>query len=269
MKDDAINKLVSFIGEFISNGFTLDADIIRFIESTYGINETSDIIDLLENNSDEAILSMLSYPPENFREQIEEFIPLAGLPLSDIKKIEDSVNALTPELFVFFNKINKKIILSKNDSFFCCKRFIQKLYLNLPLDFISNTKTVGNGLNLSAIKVLLRKKKFSSNDDCCDFLNNLISNLQMENNTDEEYLKLIDLASDLFNGADENPFDILAEKKDFYIKSLLEHDEFNNLLKSYSMEFIMAKKIIVPIIPADELIYMINSINKMTRIVYK
>ena len=266
-KDAVINKLSSLINEHISKGFALDTDTIRFIESAYGLSEANEIADFLENDSDEAILGMISYPPENFRGKIEKFIPSDGVSLDDIKKIEDSVNTLTQGCFIFFNK---KIPLSKKDSNLCCKKFIRRLYLNVSLNFISNDNLSKNDLNLFAIKALLRKKKFSSNVECSNFINDLISNLQIAgNDLDEEYLRLIDLLSDFFNGSDKNPFDILAEKRDFYVRALLEYEEFNNLLKSYSMEFIMMKRIRAPIVSVDEAMYIIKSIDKITRIAYK
>jgi len=253
-------KITSLINEHISNGFALDTDTIHFIKSAYGINE-DEIINFLEDSIDNAILDMISYPPDNFREKIEEFIPPAGLSPSDIKEIEDSINILSLQCSVIFNK---KIYLSGQDSLLCCKRFIQRLSLNVSLSFISSDNTSKNNINLLAIKTLLRKKKFISNSKCANFINTLILNLQKtEKTSDEEYLKLIDLSSKLFNGSDKDPLDILLDKKDFYIRALLEHDEFNNLLKSYSMEFIMMKKIYAPLVPVDEAVNMIRLIDKI------
>jgi len=259
-----INKLSSLISEHISNGFPVDMDTLHFIKSAYGLNEANEILNFLENNMDEAVLDMISYPPDNFREKIEEFIPHAGLSLSAIKKVEDSINVLSPETFIVFDK---KIFLSKSDSLLCHKRFIQRLNLNVSLDFLSNDNPSDNSANRSAVKAILRKKKFTSNIECCNFINELISNLQMvKDNSDEEYLKLIDLSSDIFNGSDKAPLDILSAKKDFYIRAILEYDEFNNLLKSYSMEFIMMKKIHAPLVPVDEAVYMIKLIDEMMRV---
>ena len=269
-KNDVLDKLSSLINEHTSNGFPLDIDAVRFINSTYGLSEANEIVDFLKSNSDEAILSMISYPPDNIRIKIDEFLPLEGLSLSDIKKVEDSVSSLGVKCFIFFNKINEKIPLSEEDAIWCYKKFIQRLNLNVSLNFISNVDSSDNNINLPEIKALLRKKKFSSNNDCAGFINDLIFNLQtLENNPDEDYIKLIDISSDFFNGSDKSPFDILSEKKNFYAGILLENDEFNNLLRSYTMEFIMMKKIRVPPVPADEAVRMIKLIDRITGIVYK
>jgi len=254
-------KLTTLINEHISKGFVLDIDTAHFIKSAYGLDGADEIIDFLENNSDDAILDMISYPPDNFREKIEELIPADGLSLSDIKEIEDSVNISSPECFIFFDK---KIFLSKDDSLLCYKKFIQRLNFSVPLNFISSENPPDSSINLLAIKALLRKKKFISNSNCSNFINKLVSNLQaVENNSGEEYLQLIALAAGLFNGADKDPFNILSDKKDFYIRALLEYDEFNNLLKSYSMEFIMMKKIYAPLVGVDEAVNMIKLIDRI------
>jgi hypothetical protein len=236
-------------------------------------------------------------------------MPLIGLSLSEIKKIEDSINISSTECFVLFDK---KIFLSKEDSDLCRKKFIQRLNLNIALNFISTDTPHNSSINMPKIKAILRKKKFSANAECAYFINKLISNLQIKNsyppprpqgvaeevnpdeecfkqshpradggnekmNSDEEYLILINLASDIFNGTDKNPtdknteynnpMDILSAKKELYTRALLEYDEFNNLLKSYSMEFIMMKKIHAPLVPVDEAMYMLRLIDKMMRIV--
>ncbi|MCL1833462.1 MAG: hypothetical protein FWG49_03065 [Leptospirales bacterium] len=264
---ETVNKITTLINEHISKGFILESDIIHFIKSAYGLSETDEITDFLEKSIDEAIVNMISYPSDNFREEIEEFIPAEGISFNDIKKIEDSVNILSPGSFISFNK---KIPLSKEDSLYCQKKFVQRLNLNAALNFISDSNPANDAINLSAVKAILRKKKFTSNSACYDFINKLIFNYTVpENDADKEYLKLIDLSSDLFHGTDKDPFDILSDKKDFYIRALLEYDEFNNLLKSYSMEFIMMKKIHAPLVPVDEAVSMIKLIEKITRIAYR
>ena len=268
-EENILNKLSSLISEHLSQGFVLDDDTSHFLKSGYGLNEPDEIIDFLENNIDDAILDMISYPHDDFRVQIEEFIPAEGLSLSAIEKVYDSVNNLSPAGFI---RHDKKIFLSKKDSKYCCKKFMQRLNLNVSLNFIfDNNQPDDNqsdkNINIHAVKALLRKKKFNSNNECCDFMNSLISNSWTD--SDKEYLKLIDLSADLFNRSDKNPYDILSEKKHYYIRALLEYDEFNNLLKSYSMEFIMMKKIQAPLVPVDEAVNMIRLIDKITRIVYK
>ena len=266
-EENILNKLSSLISEHLSQGFVLDDDTSHFLKSGYGMNEPDEIIDFLENNIDDAILDMISYPHDDFRVQIEEFIPAGGLALSAIEKVYDSVNNLFPAGFI---RHNKKIFLSKKDSHNCCKKFMQRLNLNVSLNFIFDDNQSDKNINIHAVKALLRKKKFSSNNECCDFMNSLVSNLRADSdNPGEEYLKLIDLSADLFNRSDKNPYDILSEKKHYYIRALLEYDEFHNLLKSYSMEFIMMKKIHAPLVPVDEAVNMIRLIDKITRIVYK
>ena len=272
IEEKILNRLSSLISEHLSQGFVLDDDTSHFLKSAYGMNEPDEIIDFLENNIDDAILDMISYPPDDFRVRIEEFIPAEGLALSDMEKIYDSVNNLSPAGFI---RHNKKIFLSKKDSHDCCKKFMQRLNLNVSLNFISDDNQSNNNINsdyninIHAVKAILRKKKFGSNNECCDFMNRLVSNLRTgSDNSGEENLKLIDLSCDLFNRSDKDPFDILSEKKHYYIRALLEYDEFNNLLKSYSMEFIMMKKIQAPLVPVDEAVNMIKLIDKITRTAY-
>ncbi len=249
-------------------GFTADQDIINFIQSAFGISDVDDICSLIENGDDGGtVIDLISYPHDTFRELIENLIPPEGLSLSQIKIIEDLLLNSSEESFILI--CGRKVILSKEDSLFCCKQFLKRLNLQIPLNSISLHGPAEDIISILSIKTQLRKKKFIPTDENVLFMNDLIYNYNlMKNKSTIEFLTLVNLSIEFLNGSAGKPFDILSEKKYYYENAVMEAEEFSQLMKTYSMEFIMMKRIQPPLISIDEARSMIKHIDRLTSIVY-
>lgn len=265
---DNIRLVSAKINSYFSGGLIPDKDILDFLKSGYGLSEENEISSFFESGDDSgALIEMISYPADNFRESIEELIPSWGFNDGEIKIIEELLNHESRNIFIFFSE--RKICLTEDDSSLCRKRFIQRLNLNLPTDYISVTDTSAIEFNIFSVRAYLRKKRFSSSDDNCLFLNDLICSYQsVRNGSAEEFRTLFTAAADILNGINRKALDIFYEKKYFYENAVSEAEEFALLLKTYSMEFIMLKRIQPPLIPADEARSMIRIIDRLTSIVY-
>jgi len=265
---ESLKKVSTMIREHILRGFMPDTDTLDFIKSSYGLNDPEEILSFLENGDDnDAVIDMISYPSDRFRESIEELIPSGGFSSDEIKIIIDTINILQNKTFILFS--NRNIFLTENDSLFCHQKFIQRLNLNIPFNYIEYEKIISGNINIFAVRALLRKKKFISSDENSLFINDLINNYnQLKNGSGKELLYLVDVSTDMLNCRDNTPFDILSRNKDFYENAIMESEEFSRLLKTYSMEFIMMKRIQPPLLSIDEARSMINAIDRLTSIVY-
>jgi hypothetical protein len=262
-------KLISgMINSYFAGGLIPDKDTLDFLKSGYGFFETDEIASFLEAGDDSgAVIEMISYPMDSFREAIEELIPSGGFDDGDIKNIEDLLNSENGKIFI--NLSERKIFLTEKDSALCRKRFIQRLNLNLTIDYISGTGTSAIEFNIFSARAYLRKKRFSSSAGNCLFLDDLICSYQtVRNGSEEEFRSLFIIAADILNGSDRKALDILYGKKYFYENAISESEEFARLLKTYSMEFIMLKRIQPPLISVDESRSMIHIIDRLTSIVY-
>ncbi len=265
---ESLQKVSIIIREHILRGFVPDTDTLNFIKSSYGLNDPEEIISFLEGGDDDgAVIDMISYPSDRFRESIEELIPAEGFSSDEIQSVYNTINILCNQTFILFN--NRKIPLSENDSHFCYEKFIQRLNLSIPFNYIEYEKILSGSINIFAARALLRKKKFIPGEENSLFINDLINNYyHLKNNSVNELIYLIDISSDLLNSPEEKPFDIFSRNKDFYENSIMESEEFSRLLKTYSMEFIMMKRIQPPLLSIDEARSMINAIDRLTSIVY-
>jgi len=280
---NTLKNISSMIKEYISRGLVPDNDTISFIKSAYGLSEPDEISSFIESGDDGgSVLDLVSYPSDSLRESIEELIPAEGFSVTDIKSIENTFNILYGKNFILLD--DRKIILSQEDSRLCHKRILQRLNLDISLDYIADLKISSASFNIFTVRKLLRKKKFIQTDENSLFINDLIYNyISLNNNFKEEphYCKkpgssefaelsdLINLSASLLSGSDKKPLEILSEKKYFYENSIIESEEFTQLLKTYSMEFIMMKKIHPPLLSADESRSMVRMIDRLTSIVYR
>jgi len=264
-------KISSIIKNYISKGITPDGDTINFIKSAYGVFEPDEIFSFMESGDNDGILiDMISYPPDSLRESVEEYIPAAGLSESEIRLIEeDLVFSYSGRAYIFFN--NKQIVLPEKDFLFFIKRILQRLNFNISFEYISVPEIFKEKQNIFSIRPVLRKKKFISSNENSIFINDLICNyFTVKNNADfPEFINLINHAADMLNFSDKKPFDILSEKKYYYENAIMEAEEFSRLLKIYSMEFIMMRRIQPPLISSDEAQFMISIIDRLTSIVYR
>ena len=293
IREDVVIAVSSMIRECISLGFTPDDHTLDFIKSAYGLDVPDEILLFIEDGNDGgAVIDLVSYPTDKFREEIEMLIPAKGFSAIDIKQIEDYLTALSGRCFLQLN--SGKIFLSERDSIYCYTRFLQRLNPGLSLDYLSELKSSEHRGVVIPVMASLRKKNFISNHECSIFMKDLVSNYchaedlsqkelilpglpggeslnasttAVTYNSSELY-ELVEVSADMLSGSDKKPFDILSEKKDYFESSVLEAEEFSRLMKNYSMEFIMMKRIQPPLISVDQARYMIRVIDRLTSIVY-
>jgi len=288
-------KIASIINGYISPGLIPDTETVSFINSAYGITDPDDIASLIGSGDDGgAVIDLLSHPSDELRESVEKIIPPQGLSSAEIQNVEDTLSTSSGQIFILFNK--RKIFLPEEDSLYCHKRILQRLNLHIPLNRITVTDTSECAISTFAVRALLRKKKFESNDESILFINDLIYNyFPVKNKIETETLTagvhdeqqpdgsfkipedscsadlftLIDITTDLLKSSVSKPYDILSEKKYFYENAITESEEFSALLKTYSMEFVMMKKIQPPLMSIHEARSMVTAIDRLTFIVYR
>lgn len=268
IRRDLIFKTSYLIRNILLSGFSPDIETLSFIKSFYGINDSSAIHSLLSAGDDiDPVIDLLSYPSPAVREMIEESVPPEGFSAEEIKMIEDTTNINPAELFILFNE--KKITLNADDSIYLLKQYIKRLNLELSFKYINGIMDSSDSSIICSARALLRRKKFISSDESSCFINDLIQNYRtVKNDSKKQFHDLIDFSADLLNGSVRKPLDILSEKKYYYQSAIIEAEEFTRLLKTYSMEFIMLKRMQPPHISIDVARFMIMQIDRLTSVVY-
>jgi hypothetical protein len=265
--DESIVSIYRTVEEYLAQGLVPDSDLIHFINSAYGINGYEDIAEFISNGYDSgAVIELISYPSDALRKSVEKFIPDEGIPSENLN---DSAYSRTLSGRYFILLENKKIILQENDSLYCCRKLIWRLNLHMNFSYLSGLKNNLSGIDFYDARMLLRKRKFISGKTCRSFMKKLIAGCSSMGTEDASVIiKLINTACALLNNSEEDPADILSVKMDYYKNAYIETVEFSKLLKSYSMEFIMMKKIQPPLITAEEALSKLETISRLLFIVY-
>ena len=276
---ELLKKISSAISGYFAGGLVPESDTISFIKSAYGITRPDEIASLIEAGEDGgSVVDMVSYPPDNFREPVECLIPAEGLSPDEIKRIEEFSLNVSGGIFILFS--GTKISLTEDDSLQCYKRFIQRLNLEIPFNYFGDDLTSTENPGFYKIRSLLRKKKFIPGEETSLFIKDLIRNYRPAGNyftaspltagPDDRsgLVELVNISVELFNNSGRRPFEILTEKKYYYESAVVEYVEFERLLKTCSMEFIMAKRIRPPLVSIDEARSMVEAIDRLTSAVY-
>lgn len=239
---------------------------------------------------------LASYPPDSFRESVEELIPADGLSAGEIKSIENFY--INPAGRIFIMLHSRKVFLTIDESLKCHQRFVKRLNLDIKFNYFTDSSVSAAGNNFYTIRSLLRKKKFIPNDEKSLFMNDLISRYRQVKtdfsimhrsagsdetqfslpatgsfkspgpNNQPGLIDLVNAALEILSSPENRPIDILTEKKYYYENAVNEAEEFTQFLKTYSMDFIMSKRMQPPLISIDEARRMIRMIDRLTSIVY-
>ncbi len=265
---DNIKELSAAVAGYTACELTVDNDTLNFIRSAYGLSGIDEISSFITNGDDSgSVVDLVSYPDDSFREKVEKLIPSEGFSLNEIQDIENIL--IDSKDFSHVIISSRNITLSEDDSRLCRRLILKRLNFQFSFSMIDPCKIKDEIFSYDKIKSQLRKRKFTANEVNSLFINDLIYNYSnIKNQNFNEFITLLESACSLFSDSDKNPFDILSEKKYFYENAILEAEEFSLLMKTYSMEFIMMKRIQPPLISIDEACSNIKLIDRMTSIVY-
>jgi hypothetical protein len=266
--ENTIKELPVIITEYAACRLHADIDTLNFIRSAYGLSDTNEISSFITSGDDSgAVIDLVSYPDDEFRESAEKLIPGEGLSLSEIQAIEKIL--IDSESICPIIISSREVTLSEDDSRLCRRLILKRLNLQIPLNMIDYYKNEDEIFNYDKIRSQLRKRKFKANEVNSLFINDLIHNYRnVKNKNYNEFAALLESSCTLLSGSDTKPYEILSEKKYFYENAIMEAEEFSLLMKTYSMEFIMMKRIQPPLITIEEARSNIKLIDRLTSIVY-
>lgn len=268
IKNTAVAHISSLISERLSAGFTPDADAMHFACTSYDIQGNNELLRFLGDSSlnDGTFYELTVFPDDGFRLMVERVIPSSGLDDRSVEEVRESVVSSLKEIRIITPAGN--FIIDTGGSRYCASSFIKKLRLDLDISFTGEASSSPSPDFYYTARALLRKRGFIASGDRGTFMNILMNSLPGFESQRENMLKLADRAVSLLDGYGEKALDVLAAKKYYYETVISDSEEFSAMLKTYSMEFLMTKKIQPPPVSVDEALESIRIIDRLTSIVY-
>jgi len=236
--------------------------------TSYGIQGDAELLQFLADSSlnDGTFYEVTVFPDDGFRLLVERVIPSSGIDGRSVEEVLESVLSSLRGILIITTAGN--FIIDAGGSRYCASSFIKKLRLGADISYAGEAASSPSPDFYYTARALLRKRGFIASGDRGIFMNILVNSLPKFESRREDMLKLADRAVSLLDGYGEKALDVLAAKKYYYETVISDSEEFSAMLKTYSMEFLMTKKIQPPPVSADDAIESIRIIDRLTSIVY-
>jgi hypothetical protein len=255
MTASSIEEILAIIAERFAKPFVVDDAAIHYAESTLGVDQHA-IMDYL-NDDEYGMMDLIVYPELSLRKKIEGYIPRHGFTSHQVAQVIERLCSTIPCV-----AINVHDTTVDFNSAMCMPSYVHKLFLmknNIPLDAIPAMYYN----RYIAARVAIRLYNTDSN---LDVLHRLAAGLASDYNEDYIFDSIQVLISVAGNAG--NIFDCMALYKYTVQKQILAMHDFNELMKSYSMEYLMSMRYNPPMIDAAKLEYQIRLIDSICMVLF-
>ncbi|HPS56779.1 MAG TPA: hypothetical protein PK514_01620 [Spirochaetota bacterium] len=245
-----------------SSGLDLDNDTRHFLLSCEGLSGAGEIIAFLENREFDSspVYELIFYPDTAMRFRIESLLPARGLDRSEINRIISTVETASHDILISSGDIKVTLQWCRFSNNAC--QYIKRLNLDVNTDIFPHK----NADDFLRERILLRCGRVSYSGETAEFLGRLAERTGDRKLADNA--GLFSFALQAVGNKNEKVMDQLENRKCFYESAIREAFEFSRILGKYSMEFVMAKKIPVPLTSIEEAADAIRKIDAITSLVY-
>lgn len=243
-------------------GLLIDDDARHFFRSCEGVAGDGEILSFLENRDLDSspVYELIIYPDRSMRSEIESLIPARGLEPGEINNIIFIVESAANDIFV--NSGDVRAVLPWSLFGAHAVQYIRRLNLDINADIFP----FKNGNDFMNERILVRSGRLICRGETAEFLGTLAGRARERNIPDRA--ELFSFALDITRGKNEKVMELFENRKCFYESAIRESVEFSGIIGKYSMEFVMAKKIPVPLTGLDEASEAIRKIDAITSLVY-
>ncbi len=267
--EEKVSELKRKLQGVFNRGFTLDADVMHFIDSTFLSPSPGEIREIMEDPSNcerDPLIELIFFPDEAVQEELEETLEKLSLSSPDEKAL---LSELTAETIPTYLK------LASGEPLFDTQLpdeakplFLSRLKITKPLDDgIRNVVDANVDASLVAkVKVRLRNKP-ALGPDKSDFLCLYLEKVKVGKKIFVEYFDFV-LGFLGETGEDGDYYTALIDKKRFYYQSIKQAEKFDEHLGSSNIETMIMKGITPLSIDKDDLRRKMDIIDRICQKIY-
>jgi len=252
--DSKCNLLSKHILSLFHDGITISADVIDYIDSTFGcpsLEELSEIFIDNKNCERDSLLELIFYPDEKIQMQFEEILESSTFQKKDKEKVEASLLSVNYEAILLFSGDKKKLRLFVPQH--VVKKFIQRLNIYKKTDsrILEAVNAYVRVSDISLVKVKLRNRRFNETENKINFFYMFLkSNIP----AGSIFFECLDFIIEFFDELkeDKNIFDSLTQKKIFLSNSIKKTKKLADQIKGKNFEILMSQNIRMPSINIAE-----------------
>ncbi len=255
--------LAKQIVSLFCEGINLNADVVHYIDSTFGYPSLQDLKEIIideENCERESLLELIFYPDEKIQMQLEHILESNKFKKEDVEKIMAYLSTVNSKPAVLFPGGKKKLTVPFPQSMI--HNFIVRLNIYKKTDFriLEVINTYVRESDKSLIKVKLRNRRFDETENKIDFFCMFFkSNLPASS----DFFECLDFMIEFFNGLkkDNDIFNSLVEKKIFFSNSIKKTVNLTDQLNKKNFEILMTQNVRIPYLDIAEYKKKIELIN--------
>lgn len=261
INENIVGAVAQCIASRLSAGLPLDEDAEHFLVSCEGLAGEDEMLLYLESEQDftQPVFQILFHPDDTIRSEIETLIPASGTGADGPAAVMNRLNLMHPQIAV--NAFGRRIPLPYDEFTPGIEQYVRRLNLEISADIFPEPAA-----GFIDERILLRKKRFVPYSGAGDFLSRLAAGSMRS--ADPARHELFVFALRLMESRPEDILQHLEKTRYYYESALRESAEFSSLTQKYSMEFIMSKKVISPLVTVHEAEESIKMIDTITMRVY-
>ncbi len=262
--------LAGELHKILSDGITLDSEVIHYIDSTFSNPTTRELQNLLHDESNcekDSLTELLLFPDEAMQLQLETLLEDLHLQEADERAVLDDLLRKPIQVAIHLPGDRGSLHLTLTEDMAC--QFISRLNISKHLN--ANLLEALNhyeDVNISnQIKVKMRNSRFSPTVEKVKFLCLFFEKFDSQ---DKELFECLEFALSFLEEPtiDTNVYQTLMAKKKFYLRSLQKAKQLDTQLQKHNMETLLAQGKRVVLIDQKDARKKLRIIDKISRTVF-
>lgn len=235
--------LADEINKILSNGITLDSEVIHYIDSTFSNPTTTELQSILHDDSNcekDSLMELLLFPDETMQLQLEALLERLRFQETDKKSVLDDLLREPVQVAIRFPGHRGSLHLMVTEDVAC--QFIARLNISKHLnpDLLDALNHYEDENISNRIKVKMRNSRFSPTDEKMKFLGLFFEKFDSQDN---DIFECLEFALSFLDEPtiDNDIYRTLMAKKEFYFRSLQKAKQLDAQLQKHNLETLLAQ----------------------------
>ncbi len=271
---DLCSRFADLLCDYFAKGLTLDVEIIKYIDSTFGVSTAEELSAILEEDAGaevDSLIELILFPDLPLQIFIEPFLAEAGFSEADEAEIIESIGRREPSIRLDFGGKGGTLSLRMDRS--AAAAFIHRLHIqNSPHPrLIAAIDGYADELIKAFLKVEIRNSRLLFSESRLSFLCRLITAIAPATQADAApILFSLDFLQELAQDADdETIFEELVLRKHYLTHLLNRAQDFERKRQAYNMEILILQGGRMPHIDIADTRQKIGMIDDMAWAIYR
>lgn len=257
--------LAKRIAEILRGDLELSKEILDYIDSTFSnpsLKELEEIINNESNCEKDSLLELIFFPDESIQIQLEDLLEREAFQKTDEKKVFNYLLLQGVETIIHFP--NRRGSLKLTLPYSAAAQFVNRLNIanNPDQRLVESTDKYVAEKAKDLVRVKLRNSRFPQSENIIVFICSFLEKMDSERN---DFFECFDFILNFLDEVhdDNNLFDALQGRREFYLANLQKAQKLEQNLKKKNVETSILQDERIPYINKEEMLSKIATIDKI------